>query len=92
MRRLGCATTDPATVAVMATVFNADWTDTAAGGRPRAQLVLSPGAEDALLNLIDSAKSGILIETEEFGSVPAIESALAARAPGLPPPDVPALP
>jgi hypothetical protein len=62
---VGCATTDPATVAAMTTVFNADWTDTAPGGRPRAQRVLSPGAEDALLNLIDSAKSRILIETED---------------------------
>jgi len=66
-------------VAVMATVFNTYWIDTAAGGWPRAQLILSPGAEDALLNLIDSAKFRILIETEEFGSVPAIESALAVR-------------
>jgi len=63
-REFDVATTDPATVAAMATVFTADWTGTAAGSGSRAQLILSSGAEGALLNLIDNAKARILIETE----------------------------
>jgi len=56
----------------MATVFNADWTGTAAGDGPRAELVLSPGAEGVLENLIGSDRVRILIETEEFGYVSAV--------------------
>ncbi|MDA8336497.1 MAG: phosphatidylserine/phosphatidylglycerophosphate/cardiolipin synthase family protein [Peptococcaceae bacterium] len=79
-REFDVATTDPATVAAMAAVFDSDWNGTATGSGPRAALVLSPGAQGVLLHLIDSAKNQVLIETEEFGDVPAIKAALVARA------------
>lgn len=71
-------TTQGATVSALATVFQADW-----GGRPTPVeasrvLVLSPGSETAIVSLISSAKHSVDIETEEFGDVPAVMSALEA--------------
>ena len=71
-------TSSPQVVKALATVFNADWTRTKAGAAPRGTLVLSPGAEPAILGLINPSHHSIEIETEEFSRVPAVTSAIEA--------------
>jgi cardiolipin synthase len=56
----------PADVAAIETVFSHDWSNTT-GAAPRGtDLVWSPGAEQSLVGLIDSAKRCLLIENEEM--------------------------
>ena len=71
-------TSSPRVVRALAEVFGADWAGRKAGSAPRSALVLSPGAERAILGLIDSSHHGIEIETEEFSRVPAVALALEA--------------
>jgi len=71
-------TSSPQVVKALAAVFNADWAGRKAGPAPRGALVLSPGAEQAILGLIDSSHHGVEIETEEFSRVPAVALALEA--------------
>lgn len=78
-REYDWATTNRTVVAALAQVFNADWTGKRAGPTPRKVLVLSPGAQQALVALISSAHLTIDIETEEFGYVPAVVAALQAK-------------
>ncbi len=68
-----------ADVAAVATTFADDWTN---GGLPAsspAGLVWSPGAQDALVALIDSARHRLLVENEEMDD-DAVTSALRAAA------------
>ena len=68
-----------ADVAAVATTFDDDWTN---GGLPAsspAGLVWSPGAQDALVALIDSARHQLLVENEEMDD-DAVTSALQAAA------------
>ena len=71
-------TTDRSVVAAAREVFAADWADRRAGPHPRQTLVLSPGAENALLWVIRQP-GPISIETEEMGNAAGILDALAAR-------------
>lgn len=73
-------TQDRAVVNALATVINADWTGHQAGQGPRQALVLSPGAQDSLLGLIQGARHRLYLESEELGNDPAILQALAAKA------------
>lgn len=57
---------DPGLVEVLSEVFNADWQDMEAGKGPRRGLVISPGSENDLTNLI-SEPGKVFIETEEMG-------------------------
>ncbi|MCL4334504.1 MAG: phospholipase D-like domain-containing protein [Candidatus Thermoplasmatota archaeon] len=50
----------------LSSVFNADWQDSEAGKKPRKGLVISPGSETDLANLIEEPGK-IFIETEEMG-------------------------
>ena len=50
----------------LSSVFNADWQDSEAGKNPRKGLVISPGSETDLANLIEEPGK-IFIETEEMG-------------------------
>lgn len=68
-----------AVVAALAEVFRADWNGKMAGRAPRRTLVLSPGAEPALVSLLSSARHSIDIETEEFGDVPQVIEVLEAK-------------
>ena len=70
---------NPADVAAVEATFANDWAD---GGLPPsspADLVWSPGAQDALVALIASARHELLIENEEM-SDPAVTAALQAAA------------
>jgi phosphatidylserine/phosphatidylglycerophosphate/cardiolipin synthase-like enzyme len=68
-----------ADVAAVTTTFDDDWAN---GGLPAsspADLVWSPGAQDALVALIDSARHRLLVENEEMDD-DAVTSALQAAA------------
>ena len=73
-------TNSPAVVAALDAVFRADWGGTRAGKVPRRTLVVSPGAQPALLGLIDHARRRLWIESEELGDVPQVLAAIEARA------------
>ena len=79
-RECDVLTKDPSTVSALAAVFYADWTSGHAPAFARQVLVLSPGAEQAIIGLINSARASIDIETEEFsygsGVMQALEGAL----------------
>ncbi len=71
---------NPADVAAIASVFNADFAgDQSAPTPPGADLVWSPGSEPALLALIGSARHRLAVENEEMANAQ-IVSALAAKA------------
>ena len=75
---------DPAAVGAIESVFADDWSGAPrSGGAAVAGLVWSPGAETALVALIDSARHSLTIENEEMDS-PTVETALeAARRRGV---------
>lgn len=69
---------DPSAVGAIESVFADDWGGSPyVGGFTTAGLVWSPGAETALVELIDSARHSLKVENEEMDS-PAIESTLEA--------------
>lgn len=80
-RDFAVITTDRADVAAIVHVFDSDW----AADRPPVSteagpnLVWSPGAEPALVRIIESARRSLLVENEEMDDG-AIESALSAAA------------
>jgi len=73
----GVILTGPPAHAV-AQVFQADWTGHPAGSAPRRWLVLSPGTLPAWLALL-RAPGPVALMTEEIGSVPALQAAVAAH-------------
>jgi len=62
-------------IGALTKIFEADWRGAAFPSAP-APLVVAPGAERTLVNLIDSSRRSLDIETEAFSSVPAIRSAI----------------
>jgi cardiolipin synthase len=69
---------DPAAVSAIESVFADDWNGSpVAAGPSVGGLVWSPGAEPALVDLIDSARHSLMVENEEMDSS-VIESALEA--------------
>ena len=56
-------------------VFQADWTGHPVGASPRRTLVLSPGAQPALVPLL-TASGPVAVTAEELGSAPALYQAL----------------
>ena len=58
--------TEPADVAAIETVFDADWSNSSVSPSDGTDLVWSPGAESALVGLIDSAHHSLLVENEEM--------------------------
>ncbi len=58
-------TSDPQIVNALLQVFHADWNNTKVGSAPREYLVLSPGSENDLVWLINSAKTSISMAEEE---------------------------
>ncbi len=86
LRDYAIITDNPATVSGVEATFNADFGNTStpptAGVAPAgSQLIWSPGAQSALVNLIRSARSGstLYAEDEQLDS-PAIEQAFVAAA------------
>jgi cardiolipin synthase len=72
--------TQPADVRAIAATFSADWAGRAIAPQGGSgDLLWSPGAQAALVGLIDGARRSLDIENEEMDSV-AIEDALAAAA------------
>ncbi|MGB7050188.1 MAG: phospholipase D-like domain-containing protein [Acidimicrobiales bacterium] len=67
-RDFAVITTDQPDVVAIEQVFDADWTNSGAPapGPTGQNLVWSPGAEAALVSLIDSAKHSLLVENEEM--------------------------
>jgi cardiolipin synthase len=66
---------NPSNVAAIASTFNADFANRGSAPTPSAGLVWSPGSTGALVGLIGSARSSVLVENEEMDS-PAIGQAL----------------
>ncbi len=66
-------------VAAIAGTFDADFANRGAAPRASGGLIWSPGSTGALVGLIDSARTSLLVENEEMDS-PAIEQALAGDA------------
>ncbi len=69
-------TTDPTVTAALAAMFHADWTGHPAGPGPRRALVLSPGAEPALVALL-KGPGAVAVALEELGDAPELVAALA---------------
>ena len=80
-RDFAVVTTDQRDVAAIEQVFEADWTNTGspATGPAGQNLVWSPGAETAIVSLIDSAQHSLLVENEEMED-PDVTSALESAA------------
>jgi cardiolipin synthase A/B len=80
-RDFAVVTTDHADVEAIEQVFDADWTDPSPpqSGSTGTNLVWSPGAEEPILDLIESARHSLLIENEEMDD-PDIANALEAAA------------
>lgn len=58
---------DPKDVAAIDSTFDADWRATATVPSPGSDLLWSPGAEDEMVALVESARSAVLVENEEMG-------------------------
>ena len=74
---------DPADVAAIHATFDNDWTN---GGLPPASpadLVWSPGAQDALVALIASARHTLLVENEEMDDSAVVHALQAAARRGV---------
>ena len=71
--------TDPADVAAIAQVFDADFAGVLIDPPPDPALVWSPGSEAPVVALINSARSSVAVETEEMVDRPVVD-ALAAGA------------
>ena len=74
---------DPADVAAIGATFDNDWTN---GGLPPvspAALVWSPGAQDALVALIASARHTLLVENEEMSDAVVVHALQAAARRGV---------
>ena len=71
--------TDPADIAAIEAVFDADFAHRQIVPSDGADLVWSPGSEDQMLAVINGARHTLSIENEEMGD-PAITSAIVAAA------------
>jgi phosphatidylserine/phosphatidylglycerophosphate/cardiolipin synthase-like enzyme len=72
--------TQPADVRAIAATFAADWVGRPIAPQPGSgDLLWSPGAQAAILGLIDGARHSLDVENEELDSTP-VEDALAAAA------------
>ncbi|MCX6819882.1 MAG: phospholipase D-like domain-containing protein [Candidatus Adlerbacteria bacterium] len=78
-RDFGVHDTDPADVRAIEEAFNSDWEGSGAIAKEGDDLVWSPGSEDELLYLINSATSSLKIYNEEMADAD-ITAALVAAA------------
>ncbi len=80
-RDFAVITSDAQDVAAIEQVFNEDWSgsDPPAAGPSGLDLVWSPGAEGPIVSLIDSARTSLLVESEEMDDS-TVTSALAGAA------------
>jgi cardiolipin synthase A/B len=80
-RDFAVITTDQPDVAAIEQVFDTDWAGSGppATGPAGQNLVWSPGAESAIVSLIDSAQHSLLVENEEMDD-PTITTALESAA------------
>jgi cardiolipin synthase len=71
--------TNPADVTAIDTVFDADYAGQTSAVTPSgADLVWSPGAQTALVSLINSARSSLAVENEEMGNEAVVDALSAA--------------
>jgi cardiolipin synthase A/B len=84
-RDFAVITTDSADVAAIEQVFEQDWTSSGppAQGPPATNLVWSPGAEGAIVGLINSARRSLLIENEEMDDYSVTDALEAAARRGV---------
>lgn len=79
-RDFGVVTTDQNDVAAMESVFEADFAGRSITAPLGDDLLWSPGAENALVALVDSARVSVAVETEVLSDKPVVEAlARAAR-------------
>jgi cardiolipin synthase A/B len=75
---------NPADVAAIASVFNADYAGEGnAPTPPGSDLVWSPGSEPALLALIGSARHSLAVENEEMANAQVVSALIAAAKSGV---------
>jgi phosphatidylserine/phosphatidylglycerophosphate/cardiolipin synthase-like enzyme len=75
---------NPADVAAIASVFNADYAgDQSAQTPPGSDLVWSPGSEPALLALIGSARHNLEVENEEMSNAQVVSALVQAARSGI---------
>jgi cardiolipin synthase len=82
-RDFGVVTTDHRDVAAMGTVFEADFAGRAISAPTGDDLLWSPGAEDALVALVDSARATVSVETEVLTDKPVVEALARAAQRGV---------
>jgi len=73
-------TADPGVVAALAAIFDADWAGKSVQVDKSGPLVISPGSESQLVNLIQGARQRLYIESEELGDDRPVLDAVAAAA------------
>lgn len=82
-RDVGVLTTDPADVAAISAVFDADFRGADVRPPPSDDLIWSPGAEDALVALVDSARVNVAVETEVFTDARVVDALVRAARRGV---------
>jgi phosphatidylserine/phosphatidylglycerophosphate/cardiolipin synthase-like enzyme len=82
-RDFGVVTSNPADVAVITKVFEADFTGRSVSSSRGDDLLWSPGAENALVALVDSARTTILVETEVLSDRPVLDALARAAGRGV---------
>jgi cardiolipin synthase A/B len=71
--------TNPADITAMETVFDADYAGQSSAITPSgADLVWSPGAQTALVSVINSARASLAVENEEMGNGAVVDALSAA--------------
>jgi len=77
-------TTDPAVVANMEAIFDADWNGQSLRLSQPDPLIISPGSESQLVSLIEGASRRLDIESEEMGNDhPVLDAIIAAARRGV---------
>ena len=82
-RDFAVVTSNQRDVAAIAAVFDADFAGRTIGPSHADDLVWSPGAEDALVALVDGAQVSVAVETEVLSDKPVIEALARAAKRGV---------
>ena len=82
-RDFGVLDKDPADVSVIEATFNDDWQDSKDKPSQADDLVWSPGAEPAILSLINNSHKSLFIENEEMAYSTVVNDLIAASKRGV---------